>query len=110
MNILRRLGHPNIADFLGIAFKQELRPCIIIKYYKNGTTPKYLETHPDVDRLALIKDIANGLSYLHTLQPPIVHGDLKGVSESNSDNENRRTLTTCIVSVTLWSQMVATPS
>lgn len=82
VNILRRLSHPNIAQFLGIAFKQEIRPCIVIKWYKNGITPKYLEINPDADRLALIKDIANGLAYLHTLDPqPIVHGDLKGVSD-----------------------------
>jgi serine/threonine protein kinase len=51
----------------------------VIKYYKNGITPKYLELNPNADRLALIKDVADGLRYLHTLEPPIVHGDLKGV-------------------------------
>ncbi|TEB14859.1 kinase-like protein [Coprinellus micaceus] len=86
VNILRRLSHPNIAEFLGIAFKQELRPCIVIKYYKNGITPKYLELNPKADRLALIKDVADGLRYLHTLEPPIVHGDLKGCNTLVTDD------------------------
>jgi serine/threonine protein kinase len=31
-----------------------------------------------------VRDVAKGLKYLHTMEPPIVHGDLKGVS-SNPD-------------------------
>ncbi|KAJ3504953.1 hypothetical protein NMY22_g17751 [Coprinellus aureogranulatus] len=78
VNILRRLSHANIAEFMGISFKMELRPCIIIKYYKNGTATKYLEDNPYTDRLGMIRDVADGLAYLHTLEPPVVHGDLKG--------------------------------
>jgi len=35
--------------------------------------------------LLKIHDIARGLNYLHTLSPPIVHGDLKGVSTPGWD-------------------------
>jgi hypothetical protein len=35
--------------------------------------------------LLKIRDIARGLNYLHTLNPPIVHGDLKGVSTPGCD-------------------------
>jgi hypothetical protein len=28
-------------------------------------------------------DIAEGLNYLHTLTPKIIHGDIKGVSHTN---------------------------
>jgi len=32
-----------------------------------------------------ISDIAEGIKYLHSLSPPIVHGDIKGVSETKTE-------------------------
>ncbi|KAF9043328.1 kinase-like domain-containing protein [Panaeolus papilionaceus] len=55
------------------------RPAMIMQWYKNGSAAEYLaKKNPRADRLQLILDVARGLAYLHTHQPPIVHADLKG--------------------------------
>jgi hypothetical protein len=35
---------------------------------------------PATDLIQKLLDIARGLNYLHTFDPPVIHGDLKGVS------------------------------
>ncbi|KZO99058.1 kinase-like protein, partial [Calocera viscosa TUFC12733] len=42
-----------------------------------GDVSRYLRNNPNADRLDLLRDIAQGLSYLHSLRPPLVHGDLR---------------------------------
>ncbi|KAF6759790.1 kinase-like domain-containing protein [Ephemerocybe angulata] len=84
--VLKRLRHENIAQFFGISFMHEIRPCIVMRWYSNSTGPRYIEKNPGVDRLALVRDIAAGLSYLHNLQPPIIHGDVKGSNTLVTDD------------------------
>ncbi|EAU85167.2 TKL/TKL-ccin protein kinase [Coprinopsis cinerea okayama7 len=78
VHVLKRLNHPNIAEFYGIAFHKDGRPSVVMKWYRYGTAPEYLAKNAGVDRLGVVRDVAAGLEYLHTLQPPVVHGDLKG--------------------------------
>ncbi|KAF5311186.1 hypothetical protein D9611_012996 [Ephemerocybe angulata] len=84
--VLKRLRHENIAQFFGISFMHDIRPCIVIRWYSNSTGPRYIEKNQGVDRLALVRDIAAGLSYLHNLQPPIIHGDVKGSNTLVTDD------------------------
>ena len=62
----------------------------------NGNIVDYLELHPDSDRWSLVSDhfiplvclgviflqsldVALGLEHLHSFNPKVIHGDLKGV-------------------------------
>jgi len=45
----------------------------------------YLSTHPEIDKMRIISDIFKGMEYLHSRNPPVVHGDLKGSNILVSD-------------------------
>jgi len=47
---------------------------------ENGTIVHFLAQNPDQDRVTLVLDVAQGLEYLHTMNPHIIHGDLKGAN------------------------------
>ncbi|PBK85528.1 kinase-like protein [Armillaria gallica] len=53
-------------------------PFIITPYLRNGNSRKFVQTHPNCDRLKILIDITHGLLYLHSRK--IVHGDLKAVN------------------------------
>ncbi|KAF8450802.1 kinase-like domain-containing protein [Boletus edulis BED1] len=55
-------------------------PYVVSPWHPNGTADKYVAQFPDVDHLALIRGISAGAYVLHTMTPPIVHGDLKGAN------------------------------
>ncbi|KAJ7933026.1 kinase-like domain-containing protein, partial [Mycena leptocephala] len=75
-----RLDHPNILPFLGVDEKM-FQPsfCLISPWMDNGNLINFLEKNPGFDRLKAAIDTAEGMRYLHELDPPIVHADIRGV-------------------------------
>ncbi|KAK0430817.1 kinase-like domain-containing protein [Armillaria borealis] len=63
--------------FLGANTSDDV-PFIVTLYLRNGNSRKFVQTHPNCDRLKILIDIAHGLLYLHSRK--IVHGDLKAVN------------------------------
>ncbi|KDQ18665.1 hypothetical protein BOTBODRAFT_103908, partial [Botryobasidium botryosum FD-172 SS1] len=86
-SIWRRLHHPNITPFLGLAPIDGL-PHLMSPLMQNGAADDFVRKNPNVDRVRLLVQIAQGLEYMHTQNPPIIHGDLKAnnilVSEDGS--------------------------
>ncbi|TDL27047.1 kinase-like protein [Rickenella mellea] len=76
--IWNKLDHPNILPFLGVADLPGLTGSLISPWFQNGNCMEYLYRNPDAPRLPMMRDIACGLSYLHSLTPAIIHGDLRG--------------------------------
>ncbi|KAK7462966.1 hypothetical protein VKT23_007547 [Stygiomarasmius scandens] len=85
--IWRQLHHPNVLPFLGVNVDL-FRPgfCLVSPWMSNGNIISFLKSHPEHDRIRCINQIAEGMNYLHSLNPPIVHGDIKGVNVLVSDN------------------------
>ncbi|KAG8921328.1 hypothetical protein FRC02_000315 [Tulasnella sp. 418] len=71
------IEHPNIVRLRGYLMKGS-SAWIVTDWQKHGNVVDYLKKNPNTDRLSLIVDIVNGLCHLHSRDPPIVHGDLKG--------------------------------
>ncbi|KIM91557.1 hypothetical protein PILCRDRAFT_763184 [Piloderma croceum F 1598] len=81
--IWRQLCHPNVLPFYGVFHLEDKGPCLASPWMKNGNVTSFLKLAPETRRLPLASqmlDIAEGLHYLHTFEPSIIHGDLKGVN------------------------------
>ncbi|KAF8141174.1 kinase-like domain-containing protein [Boletus edulis] len=80
LGIWRRLSHTNVVPFLGIAYGFGMHDAmsLVSLWMPNDTLQNFLAKHNDcldvVHRLRFLRDIADGLQYLHSLA--IVHGDL----------------------------------
>lgn len=51
-------------------------------YYSNGSVVHRISCDPNTPRdtrLSWIVGAASGLQYLHSFQPPVIHGDIRGV-------------------------------
>jgi len=75
-----QLRHPNVLLFLGIFFAPPMYPAMVSEFMTNGTLVDYLSKHPDADRVHLLSGVACGLSYIHHLPVPILHGDIRGMN------------------------------
>ncbi|KAJ8079686.1 hypothetical protein PM082_016507 [Marasmius tenuissimus] len=71
------LKHENILSSLGIDVVNSSLT-LVVPRLKNGNILAYLEDNPFHDRLKSITEISAGLAYLHSLNPPLLHGNLKG--------------------------------
>lgn len=75
--------HSNILPLVGFHLDVALNNAWLISPYEpNGNIATYLSsTQPDLTRrTALAADTAKGLAYLHSLSPPICHGDIKAAN------------------------------
>ncbi|KAJ7495404.1 kinase-like domain-containing protein [Mycena latifolia] len=75
--VWQRLRHLYIVPLIGIdteSFPSSL--CMVSPWMKNGTVIKYLSGIGKSNRQATIREIAQGLAFLH--EQNVVHGDLRG--------------------------------
>ncbi|OAY51120.1 serine/threonine-protein kinase CTR1 isoform X2 [Manihot esculenta] len=80
--IMKRVRHPNVVLFMGAVTK---RPhlSIVTEYLPRGSLYRLIhrpaagEILDQRRRLRMALDVAKGINYLHCLNPPIVHWDLK---------------------------------
>ncbi|KAG9017076.1 hypothetical protein FRB90_001855 [Tulasnella sp. 427] len=74
------LQHPHILPLLGFYLDKDYKVAILMsEYMADGDLKDYIELHkPDWGtRLRLVRDLTDGLAYLHGRNPPVRHGDLK---------------------------------
>ncbi|KAI3608695.1 hypothetical protein WG66_003719 [Moniliophthora roreri] len=80
LEVWRKLDHPNILTLYGTVSDFGPYESMVCPWHENGSVTRYLERCGDIlsmtDRLQLLCEVAEGLSYLHSFD--IVHGDLTG--------------------------------
>jgi len=69
----KRLSHRNIVPLRGVTIDLFQ---LVSDWMPGGELSNYIKENPDVDRLGLLSDVAEGLRYLHSRN--MIHGDLKG--------------------------------
>lgn len=79
--VWRQLKHPNILPFIGASTELfSPRFCFISLWMDRGDIMSYLKQNPHHDRFAAVCQIVDGVEYLHTLDPPVTHKDIKGAN------------------------------
>ena len=76
-----KLIHPHIVQFLGVHFLSGSRVPLLILEKMDTSLRHYLENHTKEsfvlpDKIYVLRQVAQALSYLHSRSPPLVHHDL----------------------------------
>ncbi|KAK2467704.1 hypothetical protein APHAL10511_000298 [Amanita phalloides] len=82
-------NHVNVARCYGYALDCGPMPAIIMDYYSEGNIMQYIKMKlPSFkEKIGMVLDIAEGLDYLHTLKPPVLHGDLRAANVFITDSK-----------------------
>lgn len=80
MNLMRRLSHPNIIRLLGACWDPPL-VMLVLELAEGGTLRNFLQSQrPPTwkdSKMRILRGIAAGVAYLHSLSPSVMHRDLK---------------------------------
>jgi mitogen-activated protein kinase kinase kinase 9 len=83
-NMLKNLRHPNILLFMGASTTPPYY-FIVTEFCENGNLFELLHQHKNIslnweDKRRIALEIALGMNYLHSFNPPILHRDLKSMN------------------------------
>ncbi|CAJ1959518.1 unnamed protein product [Cylindrotheca closterium] len=79
---LAKMRHPNICTVMGAALpSNQSEPMLVMEYMTEGSLAQVLNNkavslEPE-QLLSMLQDVAQGLRFLHTAKPKIIHTDLK---------------------------------
>ncbi|KAG9025023.1 hypothetical protein FRB95_010617 [Tulasnella sp. JGI-2019a] len=77
------LRHQNILSLIGFYLSPGLDEALLLcPLEPRGSVEHYLKTHTiDIpERMELVAQVTRGITYLHTLDPPVTHGDIKAAN------------------------------
>ena len=87
--LLGRLKHPNIVQFLGVRFEDCSDLPVLVMEFLHCTLSECVDRYgvlPEQVGTGILDDVATGLCYLHGHRPPIVHRDLSANNVLLSSN------------------------
>ncbi|EJD54190.1 kinase-like protein [Auricularia subglabra TFB-10046 SS5] len=77
VEIWSQMDHARVLPYYGMCEVPNLNQTALVSpYMKHGNMASYLEKNADADRLTLVRQVVEGLKYLHDTRG-VVHGDLK---------------------------------
>jgi len=80
INIMTKLRHPNIVQFLGACLEPDL---LLVTEFADRSSLFDVLSRPELTwdkSKKILMDVARGMLYLHTRNPPIVHRDIKSLN------------------------------
>ncbi|KAL3666678.1 hypothetical protein V7S43_008307 [Phytophthora oleae] len=85
VKLMTGLSHPHIVRFVGVSWGSLTDLCVLTELMKGGDLRSLLkgfeeQKHPqgiDHDKIRIAYQIAQALTYLHSLSPIVIHRDLK---------------------------------
>ena len=81
MRLVSQLRHPCITTVMGAIFNSGSEPALVVEFMSNGSLRDLLHNKCvplDTDlALPMLRDIVQGMRFLHAGRPPVIHGDLK---------------------------------
>jgi serine/threonine protein kinase len=83
------LEHPNILKPLHFDVRDD-RPYMVMPFMSGGTLQSKVDKGEEVNMSQLIDQIGGALKYIHALNPPIVHADLKPDNVLIDDHGNMK--------------------
>ena len=76
MKLLSKLHHCNVVEFVGVCFLPNEEIPILLMERLDKNLFCYITSHTNIPKVGILFDVAKGLSYIHGLDPPIIHRDL----------------------------------
>lgn len=89
VDIWASLSHPRLLPYYGSCQFGLQQIGLVSPLMSNGNMVEFLRQKPSADRLKLVREVAEGLAYLHHTAR-IVHGDLKGENVLISSEESAK--------------------
>jgi serine/threonine protein kinase len=84
MQHLSKLRHPCITTVMGAVIEKGVEPMLVMEYCEHGSLYDLIHNESmtlDGDvLLPILRDICQGIRFLHAATPQIIHGDLKAVN------------------------------
>ncbi|KIO20911.1 hypothetical protein M407DRAFT_81035, partial [Tulasnella calospora MUT 4182] len=83
-----QLSHPNLLQFIGYKIVDGTH-WMVSQWCQHSDVTRYIANNPEImnsGKLKLLCDAARGLTYLHSLVPPVVHGYIKPNNVLVKDN------------------------
>eukprot|EP00127_Corallochytrium_limacisporum_P002406 Clim_evm47s119 gene=Clim_evmTU47s119 len=82
--VMSKVSHPSIVRFCGCCLRDPRKFCLLTEFMSGGTLYNLLHIERKLldlnAKLRIILDIAQGLAYLHGLDPKIIHRDLNSLN------------------------------
>ncbi|DBA03643.1 TPA: hypothetical protein N0F65_006822 [Lagenidium giganteum] len=83
IQLMCKLKHPNINTFYGVAWNNIHDLCIATEFATHGDLRSFLQKRTPMElpwhreKIRFVLDIGEALIYLHSLQPKVIHRDIK---------------------------------
>ncbi|TMW65174.1 hypothetical protein Poli38472_009341 [Pythium oligandrum] len=98
IRFMSRFDHPKIVRFIGVAWTMETDVQMVLEHMSNGDLRSYLDLTKDNEharkwhgqKISIALDMAESLVYLHSLDPKVIHRDLKARNVLLDDRLNAK--------------------